>query len=246
MSVGCRVRWARRASRVAGSYVIQFLAGAGQLSQVAHEHELREFLVGNAVDAQDAHANWRPAVVEYHSAAGDYRVRFADDGSTHLCTPAQVRKPATAAAAPAQQPLLSVEEARRVGLHALDVILATLNDNKRAVVAAGDHFGEAERRTLLVLGQVMRHLRVMFEAPAHEVPPFELRLGDPSRGDAATYARLRDTILTSIDYLAAKFITLHRLVAHPQAEQKKLNAVVNKIQRLYVWLVNVTSRIKSL
>lgn len=225
------------------SYVVHWLADA-KSSQVCDESELREFFVGSSVEAQCANANgaWLPAVVEFHTPMGDYRVRFLHDSSiTQLCPPSTVRKGAEAAAALA--PLsLPPTELIALGKRCLEVILGTLNDNKRAVVSNGIK----DRKVLLVTAQVMRHLRILLEHPSAGVPVFELKLAAVNTGTDETYTKLFNNVTDIIDLLSQKFILLYKALDAPGLPEDKLNAAVTKIQRIHVWLSNVTARVKAL
>ncbi len=243
-------------------YVVQFLhhePGQPGRSQLCSEAaDLRQFLVGNLVLAlyrADGLGLYQQALVEYVTPDGFYKVKFLADGTHQLCGEHEVRaaqgaaavSPAAASASASPTRSVAAEEAttpvqRKAAnptmVSGKDLIVRHLRFVESWVAeqrSAAQETGTAratDRRTLLVQAQLLAHVRKLFEVPASQVPPFELRLQDTQKGDAALYARLQASVVAAADYLLDKFRTLQGLVAHPKADGERLQTVGEKVTRI--------------
>jgi hypothetical protein len=183
-----------------------------------------------------------------HQLCGDHEVRSNHAPGVHSVSPSPTPSPAPAAASAA--PVLSPrgKEDITTPVHrkaanpnmvtGKDLIVRHLRfveswvaEQKTAAQQTGTTRA-ADRRALLVQAQLLGHVRKLFEVPASQVPPFELRLQDTQKGEAALYAKLQSSVMAAADYLLDKFRTLQGLVAHPKADGERLQTVGEKVTRI--------------
>ena len=224
--------------------------------------DLRSFFIGNQVLAlyrADGLGLYQQGLIEYVTPEGLYKVKFFSDGSHQLCGDSEVRpaqgggvvpvSPPPGAGAAAAMPVSprgredvttpvhkkavnpNMVSGKDLIVRHLRFVEGWVAEQKSTAQQTGVTRA-ADRRTLLVQAQLLGHVRKLFEVPASQVPPFELRLQDTQKGDAALYAKLQASVIAAADYLLEKFRTLQGLVAHPKADGERLQTVGEKVTRI--------------
>lgn len=210
-----------------GQYVVEFLAQSGRKQICNQATDLRKFLVGTnvmAVYRADGLGLMQEAIVDYIAPPGLYHVRFLSDNSKQLCTEADV-KPVPSVASP-RQPAPPVVAAVASAAPVVDSPVVRKAANPNMVVGGKDRVirdiqaiefwvneqksfanqcglvKQADRKALLVAAQLLGHTRKIFEQPS--VDPFELRLQDTTKGEAALYAKLQQSVVAAADSLLQK------------------------------------------
>ena len=238
-----------------GRYLVQFMTGGNRTQMCSENADLRKYLVGNQVLAlyrDDGLGLLQPAIVEYVTPEGLYKVRFLSDSKVQLCGDLDLRPSSSAAAAPSSSAAAAAPVVASAAVVTTPVRKGA-NPNqvsKKDLIVRGVSFVESwiaeqkssalraaldtpsERRTLLAQAQLLAHIRKMFEVPVSQQEPFELRMQDTQKGDTALYTKLQSSVIAAADYLLAKFRSLHQLVAHPKAEGERLDGVGAKVDRI--------------
>lgn len=246
-------------------YSVQFLTVAGK-RQVTRESDLRKFCIGTSVLAlykADGLGLYQSAIIDHITPQGDYRVRFAGDSSVAIVKPDEVRKEAVqvalpkpqsaAVVAPVKQEAAPVTRAanpsalteKEAAVRSLQFIQQWVSDQRKATAACSLDLSE-DRRTLLISAQLIKYLRRMFETPASQLEPFEMRMPDSLRGENALYERLKTSTEAASEFLMVKFKELQTLIGHPKAQGEKLHQVCVKVARMRDWIRGVNDHIKNL
>lgn len=244
-------------------YSVQFLTVAGK-RQVTREADLRKFCIGTSVLAlykADGLGLYQAGIIDHITPQGDYRVRFSGDSSVAVVKPDEVRSAKDAVqvtlpkpppvVAPAPAPVVvksanpSALSEREAAVRSLQFIQQWVADQRRATAACSLDSTE-DRRTLLISAQLIKYLRRMFEVPASQLEPFEMRMPDSLRGENTLYERLKVSTEAASEFLLVKFKELQTLIGHPKVQGEKLHQVCVKVARMRDWIRGVNDHVKNL
>ena len=241
------------------NYSIEFLnqGSTKKILQIS-ESEILRFLIGSEVLAlyqNDGLGLYQRAIIEHLSFSngqGRYHVRFiSDDFRENLAeenitnSGHEKKKSATLESDSQMSPIIrrsanpnKSSSTKSLVVQNLNFLISWIRSAKSSALECHPEVAD-DCALLLVLAQLLQRLREMFEIPAVELKVFELRtLSSTEHGgrDPELYARLKKSAIATADYLLLKFVELEKLVSHPKAEGKKLEAVALKISRIRDWL----------
>lgn len=147
---------------------------------------------------------YQNAIVEYITPSGDYQVLFDGDSSKNSVKPDQIRKREQAVpvsntaeeTAKKEEKKEGKEEeeevkvvkaanpthlpAKDLALRNVKFIMLWLKENRAKAIECNIE-SMNDRKILLVMGQLAKYVRRMFEVPSNELEPFELKTVDVSK-----------------------------------------------------------------